>query len=169
MEIKQHIKGVLLAIVSATLILFIISFFVGSEIRVSKSYVINTSPDSVYSYIKSPKNFKTIVSGTEEFQIELLKNNEGVQYEGFDLNLHTFKYRSFDNILGLELTYVREGEAQAVFKYKISPRENASILEYEKIWRIGSNPLVKIFSLSMDEDIEEGMKNDVVKLKNALE
>ena len=42
--------------------------------------------------------------------------------------------------------YIKEGEDQALFKYKVTPRENASILEYEKIWRIGSNPLVRIFS-----------------------
>ena len=110
-----------------------------------------------------------MLSGTDDFQIEFLKNNAGVQYEGFDLNIHTFKYRTFDNILGLELTYIKEGEDQALFKYKVTPRENASILEYEKIWRIGSNPLVRIFSLGLDEDVEEGMKKDIKKLKKAVE
>ncbi len=169
MELKQHLKGVSIAVFSAIVLLFVVSFFVGDEVRVSKTYVVNSNPDSVYSYIKLPSNFKNLLHGTDDFQIELLKNDAGIQYEGFDLNLHTFKYRAFDNILGLELTYIKEGEDQAVFKYKITPKENASILEFEKVWRVGSNPLVKIFSLSLDEDIEEGMKKDILKLKKAVE
>tara|TARA_Y100000589_G_scaffold3897_3_gene3485 strand:+ start:1017 stop:1526 length:510 start_codon:yes stop_codon:yes gene_type:complete len=169
MEIKQHIKGVIIAVLSATVLLFVVSLFVGNQIRVTKTYVVNSNCDSVYNFIKSPTNFKNLLSGTDDFQIEFLKNNAGVQYEGFDLNIHTFKYRTFDNILGLELTYIKEGEDQAVFKYKITPIENASILEYEKIWRIGSNPLVRIFSLGLDEDVEEGMKKDINKLKKAVE
>jgi len=169
MEIKQHVKGVIIAVFSAIVLLFIVSFFVGSEVRVLKTYVINSNSDSIYNYIKSPSNFKTLLSGTDDFEIELLKNDAGVQYEGFDLNIHTFKYRPFDKILGLELTYIREGQDEAVFKYRVIPKENASILEYEKVWRVGSNPLIKIFSLSLDEDVEEGMKKDVKKLKKALE
>tara|TARA_B100000401_G_C52788940_1_gene712388 strand:+ start:399 stop:908 length:510 start_codon:yes stop_codon:yes gene_type:complete len=169
MEIKQHVKGVIIAVLSATILLFVVSLFVGNQIRVTKTYVINSNCDSVYNFIKSPTNFKNLLSGTDDFQIEFLKNNAGVQYEGFDLNIHTFKYRTFDNILGLELTYIKEGEDQALFKYKVTPRENASILEYEKIWRIGSNPLVRIFSLGLDEDVEEGMKKDIKKLKKAVE
>lgn len=168
MEIKQHVKGVLIAIISATILLFIISFFVGDEIRVSKSYIINSRSDSLYKFIKSPSNFKSLLSGTDNFEIEYLKKGLGVQYEGFDLNIHTFKYRAFDNILGLELTYIKEGLDQAVFKYKIIPSQGASIVEFEKIWRVGSNPLVKLFSLGLDEDVEEGMKNDIKKLKNAV-
>ncbi len=169
MEIKQHIKGVIIAIFSATVLLFVVSFFVGSEVRVSKTYVINLNSDSIYKHIKSPSNFKNLLSGTDDFEIELLKNDAGVQYEGFDLNIHTFKYRYFDKILGLELIYLREGQEEAVFKYRIIPKENATILEYEKVWRVGSNPLIKIFSLGLDEDVEEGMKKDVKKLKIALE
>tara|TARA_Y100000766_G_scaffold273189_1_gene273836 strand:+ start:570 stop:1088 length:519 start_codon:yes stop_codon:yes gene_type:complete len=169
MEIKQHVKGVIIAVFSAIVLLFIVSFFVGSEVRVLKTYVINSNSDSIYNYIKSPSNFKTLLSGTDDFEIELLKNDAGVQYEGFDLNIHTFKYRPFDKILGLELTYIREGQDEAVFKYRVIPKENASILEYEKVWRVGSNPLIKIFSLGLDEDVEEGMKKDVKKLKKALE
>ena len=169
MEIKQHVKGVIIAVLSATVLLFVVSLFVGNQIRVTKTYVINSNCDSVYNFIKSPTNFKNLLSGTDNFQIEFLKNNAGVQYEGFDLNIHTFKYRTFDNILGLELTYIKEGEDQALFKYKVTPRENASILEYEKIWRIGSNPLVRIFSSGLDEDVEEGMKKDIKKLKKAVE
>lgn len=169
MGIKQHVKGVIIAVCSAIVLLFIVSFFVGSEVRVLKTYVINSNSDSIYNYIKSPSNFKTLLSGADDFEIELLKNDAGVQYEGFDLNIHTFKYRPFDKILGLELAYTREGQDEAVFKYRVIPKENASILEYEKVWRIGSNPLMKIFSLGLDEDIEEGMKKDVKKLKKALE
>ena len=169
MEIKQHVKGVIIAVLSATVLLFVVSLFVGNEIRVTKTYVINSNCDSVYNFIKTPSNFKNLLSGTDDFQIEFLKNDAGVQYEGFDLNIHTFKYRTFDNIRGLELTYIKEGEEQAVFKYKITHRENASLLEYEKKWRIGSNPLVRIFSLGLDEDVEEGMKKDINKLKEAVE
>ena len=169
MEIKQHVKGVIIAVLSAIVLLFVVSLFVGNKIRVTKTYVINSNCDSVYNFIKSPSNFKNLLAGTDDFQIEFLRNNGGVQYEGFDLNIHTFKYQSFDNILGLELTYSKGGEDQALFKYKITPRENASILEYEKIWRIGSNPLVRIFSLGLDDDVEEGMKKDVRKLKKAVE
>jgi hypothetical protein len=168
MEIKQHVKGVVIALMSATLLLFIISFFVGDEVRVSKSYVINSKSDSIYQFIKSPNNFKSLLSGTDNFEIEFLKKETGVQYEGVDLNIHKFKYRTFDNILGLELTYMKEGQNQAVFKFKIVPQEKASIIEFEKVWRIGSNPLVKLFSIGLDEDIEEGMKKDISKLKRAL-
>mgnify|MGYP001160858754 FL=1 len=169
MEIKQHVKGVVIALISATVLLFTISFFVGDEIRVSKSYVINSKSHSIYKFIKSPANFKSLLSGTDNFEIEFLKKETGVQYEGVDLNIHTFKYRAFDNILGLELTYMKEGQNQAIFKYKIIPQQKASIIEFEKIWRIGSNPLVKLFSIGLDEDVEEGMKKDIKKLKKALE
>ena len=169
MGLKQHVKGVIIAVFSAIALLLVISFFVGDEIRVTKTYVINSKCDSIYNFIKSPSHFKKILYGTDDFQIELLKNNNGVQYEGLDLNIHTFKYRTFDNILGLELTYIKDGQAQAIFKYKITPKENASILEFEKVWRVGSNPLVRIFSLGFDEDVEEGMKKDVNKLKKALQ
>jgi hypothetical protein len=169
MEIKQHIKGVIIALISATVLLFIISFFVGDEIRVSKSYVIKHSSDVLYKFIKKPSNFKSLISGSDDLQIEFLKNEMGVQYEGFDLNIHTFKYRSFDKILGLELTYIKEGQDQAVFKYKIIPQQSASIIEFEKVWRVGSNPLVKLFSIGFNEDVEEGMNKDIKKLKNALQ
>ena len=76
MEIKQHIKGVIIALISATVLLFIISFFVGDEIRVSKSYVIKHSSDVLYKFIKKPSNFKSLISGSDVLQIEFLKNEE---------------------------------------------------------------------------------------------
>lgn len=169
MEIKQHIKGIIIALISATILLFVISFFVGDEVQVSKSYVINSKPDLIYKFIKSPANFKSLLSGTGNFEVEFLKKERGIQYEGLDLNIHTFKYRAFDNILGLELTYFKEGQNQAVFRYKIIPQQDGSVIEFEKIWRIGSNPLVKLFSIGLDEDIEEGMNKDIKKLKGLLE
>ena len=168
MEIKQHIKGVILALISATLLLFIISFFVGNEIRVSKSYILNSNSDSLYEFIKSPSNFKSLLYGTDNFETEFLKKEIGVQYEGLDLKIHKFKYRPFDKIKGLELTYEKEGLDQAVFRYKIIPKSKASILEFEKVWRVGSNPLVKLFSIGLDEDVEEGMNKDIKKLKQMI-
>ncbi|MBL56744.1 MAG: hypothetical protein CMP61_06120 [Flavobacteriales bacterium] len=169
MTVKQHIKGVLVAIVSATLILFVISFFAGSEVRVNKTYVINASADSVYAFIKSPKNFKKFIEGGDAFEIDYLPDSKGVQYEGFDGNLHQFKYACFDNAKGLELSYFKEGENMALYKMKAKSKEKATLIEYEIIWRIGVNPLSKILSLAADEDIEAGMKKDIANLKKELE
>ena len=107
MEFKQHVKGVLIAILSATFLLFVVSFFVGDEVRVNKSFVINHPSDSLFNFMKSPENFKSLVSGTEEVNISFLKKGIGVQYEGFDENLHTFKDKSFDKSQGLELMYFK--------------------------------------------------------------
>ena len=166
---QQHLKGVLIAITSATVLLFVISFFVGDEIRVNKSFVVNSSADSVYSFIKSPKNFNKFIEGSDAFDISFLADNKGVQYEGFDGYLHQFKYACFDKSKGLELSYYKEGEKLAIFKMKAKPKKNATIIEYEKIWKINFNPLTKILSLKADEDIEEGMKKDIFKIKRELE
>ena len=58
---QQHLRGVLIAIVTAVVLLFVVSFFVGDEIRVNKTYVVNSSADSVYAFIKSPKNFNKFI------------------------------------------------------------------------------------------------------------
>lgn len=168
MEFKQHVKGVLIAILSATVLLFVVSFFVGDEVRVSKTYVIKAPADSVYSFISNPENFKGIIAGSDDFKISFLKKGIGVQYEGYDSKLHTFRYKTFDNQLGLELIYIREEEEEAVFRYKLNPKENGSLLEYEKVWRIGGNPVTKMLSLGLDEDIEAGMKKDIDKIKKEL-
>lgn len=169
MEIKQHVKGVLWAIVSATVLLFAISFFVGEEIRVSKSYVINAPADSVFNFIRKPRNFGYIIDGGKEFKLNYLKGDQGVQYEGFDGNLHTFKYKSFPNQKGAEIIYSRDGEDQAVFKYKASQKESGTVLSVDKIWRISPNPLVKIISMGSDEDLEAGMQKEIKSIKKELE
>lgn len=169
MEFKQHVKGVLIAILSATFLLFVVSFFVGDEVRVNKSFVINHPSDSLFNFMKSPENFKSLVSGTEEVNISFLKKGIGVQYEGFDENLHTFKYKSFDKSQGLELMYFKEGEEQAVFKYRLNSKKSGTLLEFEKVWKISGNPLAKMLSIGVDEDIEEGMKLDIKNLKKAIE
>jgi hypothetical protein len=166
---QQHLKGVLIAIATATVLLFVISFFVGDEIRVNKSFVVNSSADSVYSFIKNPKNFNKIIEGSESFDISFLPDNRGIQYEGFDGNLHQFKYACFENSKGIELSYFKEGENLALFKMKAKPKKNATIIEYEKIWKISFNPLSKILSLNADEDIEVGMKKDIYNIKKELE
>ncbi len=165
----QHIKGVLLAAIAALVLLFVISFFVGDEVRVRKSYVVNVKSDSLYAFIKNPLNFKNILDGTDDLKITILKNNEGVQYIGFDENLHTFKYNYLDRSKGLELNYFKNEEEQAVFKYKVIDKESGSILDIEKIWKIAANPLVKLLSMGSDEDIEEGMNSDVKLIKSAIE
>lgn len=169
MEFKQHVKGVLIAICTATVLLFVVSFFVGDEVRVTNSYVINKNADSLFQIIKKPENFKKIIDGSEDFDLVSIKNGIGIQYEGFDSKLHTFKYKSFDKLLGLELSYFKEGEEQAVFKYKLIPKESGTVLEYEKIWKLSGNPLSKLLSIGVDEDIDEGMKKDIKKLKKSIQ
>ena len=61
MEFKQHVKGVLIAVLSATILLFVVSFFVGDEVRVNKSFVVKMEADSLYTFIKNPDNFKNII------------------------------------------------------------------------------------------------------------
>ena len=168
MEIKQHVRGVLIAIGSAVAILFVISFFVGSEVRVSKSYVINSKVDSVYAFLKNPKNFQKWLDGSQEFNVNYLKEDGGVQYEGCQGDLHTFRYLTIESVNGLEIVYKREDEEMAVIKFKASEKNNGTILEYEKIWKISNNPIVKVVSLNLDEDIEEGMKKDIKRLKKEL-
>lgn len=169
MELKQHVKGVLLAISSAIVLLFVISFFVGDEIRVSKSYVINAPADSVFNFISSPKNFGDLIDGGKEFNVTYLKENSGVQYEGFDGRLHSFKYKAFPSQFGLEIIYVREGEEQAIYKYKATKKESGTLLDFVKTWRISPNPLTKIISIGGDEDIEAGMLKEIKSIKKQLE
>lgn len=169
MEFKQHLKGVIIAIFSATILLFVISFFVGHEVRVNKSFVFQEESDSLYNFMKDPKNFKNLVSGTDEVEISFLKKGIGVQYEGFDKSLHTFKYQVFDKSLGLELLYIKEEEEQAIFKYRLNPKKSGTLLEFEKVWKISLNPLTKLLSIGVDEDIEAGMKLDMKKLKQAIQ
>ena len=169
MELKQHIKGVLLAIVSATVLLFIISFFVGDEIRVAKSYVINSPADAVFNFISKPKNFGSVIDGGKEFNVTYLKNDGGVQYSGFDGRLHTFKYKSFSKQLGVEIIYSRDGVDQAVFKYKANVKESGTVLDFEKTWRLSSNPLAKIISLGSDEDLEAGMEKEIKSINKEIE
>ena len=120
MELKQHVKGVLIAIGSAIVILFVVSFFVGSEVRVSKSYVLNSKVDSVYAFLKNPKNFQKWLDGSQEFKVNYLKEDGGIQYEGFQGDLHTFRYLTIDKINGLEIVYKREDDEMAVIKFKAS-------------------------------------------------
>ena len=168
MELKQHVKGILIAIGSAIVILFVVSFFVGSEVRVSKSYVLNNKVDSVYTFLKDPKNFQKWLDGSQEFKVNYLKEDGGIQYEGFQGDLHTFRYLTIDKINGLEIVYKREDDEMAVIKFKATAKNNGTILEYEKVWKISNNPIVKVVSMNLDEDIEEGMKKDIKRLKKEL-
>ena len=122
MELKQHVKGILIAIGSAIVILFVVSFFVGSEVRVSKSYVLNNKVDSVYTFLKDPKNFQKWLDGSQEFKVNYLKEDGGIQYEGFQGDLHTFRYLTIDKINGLEIVYKREDDEMAVIKFKASAK-----------------------------------------------
>lgn len=169
MEIKDHVKGVLIAVLSASVLLFVIGFFVGDEVRVAKSAVVKNKSDSVFTFISSPRNFQKWAQGAEDFQVEYLPENAGLQYIGLDENLHQFKYKSFAKTNGLEITYKRNGEDMAVYKMKLTPKTEGVVVDYVKIWRISSNPLAKIVSLGLDEDLEAGMVKEFKSIKSHLD
>jgi len=169
MELKQHIKGVLIAIVSATVILFAISLFVGSQIIVHRDIVVNADRDGVFNYLKQPKNFPNWMEGTDGIVIKETANGNGIQYIGFDEKLHTFKYLVSETAVGVEINYERDNELTAIFKLQVKQKADGSVVFYEKIWNVSDNPLTKIFSLSMDEDIEMGMKKELMNLKLLIE
>lgn len=165
----QHFKGVFYAIITAVVILFLISFFVGSEVRVSKSYVLNVPADSVYQFLKSPKNFNKWVDGASDFEISYPPKGLSLKYEGYKGGLHEFKYQCFDKSNGVELSYIRGGEKQAVYTLKCASENDGTILSYEKVWKLSPNPLLKIISIGLDEDIEVGMDKEVKNLKRYLQ
>lgn len=169
MEFKQHVKGVLIAIASATILLFSISFFVGDQITVDHDVVVNASKEKVFEYLKDPQNFKDWMFGAEGVDPKPLVRGEGVQYVGFDKQMHTFKYLISESAGGLEIHYDKEEEPQAIFQLQVKAKEAGCVVYYVKMWNIGSNPLSKVFSLSMDEDILEGMKKDMKAVKAKLE
>lgn len=169
MELKQHVKGVLLAIVTATVLLFVVSFFVGSQIMVHRDIVINADKDEVFNYIKQPSNFKNWMEGADEIEAVVNKKGDGIQYIGFDEKLHTFDYRISETAYGAEISYERDHELTAIFKIQVKQKAEGCVVNYEKIWNVSDNPLTKIFSLSMDEDIEIGMKKELMNVKGAIE
>lgn len=169
MEIKDHVKGVLLAILSAGILLFVIGFFVGSEVRVAKSAVVKNNADSVFTFVSTPQNFQKWIQGADEFNVEYLPENKGLQYIGLDENLHQFKYKAFTKTNGLEITYKRNGEDMAIYKMKIIPKTEGAVIEYVKVWRISENPLAKIVSLGLDEDLEAGMAIEFKAIKKILD
>lgn len=169
MELKQHVKGVLIAIASATIILFAISFFVGDQITVKHDLVVNAPKEKVFNYLKDPQNFKSWMYGAEGTDPKPLVRGEGIQYIGYDEKMHTFTYLVSESAGGLEINYDKEEERQAIFQLQVRDKEEGCVVVYVKIWNIGSNPLSKVFSLSMDEDILEGMKKDMKAVKSALE
>jgi hypothetical protein len=169
MELKQHIKGVLIAIFSATVILFAISFFVGSQIVVHRDIVVNADKSAVFNYVKQPKNFPNWMEGTDGIVVKETTNGNGIQYIGFDEKLHTFKYLVSETASGVEISYQRNNELTAIFKLQVKQKSDGSVLFYEKIWNVSNNPLTKIFSLSMDEDIEMGMKKELMNVKFLIE
>tara|TARA_B110000211_G_C13983507_1_gene510591 strand:- start:19 stop:534 length:516 start_codon:yes stop_codon:yes gene_type:complete len=169
MEIKQHIKGVLLAIVSATVLLFAISFFVGSQILVNHDIIINADKDKVFNYVKQPENFLNWIEGSEGIIAKPTANGKGIQYIGFNEKLHTFNFFVSETASGVEINYTRENELVAVFKIQVKQKAEGCIVVYEKIWNISDNPLTKLFSMSMDEDIEVGMQKELMSLKKIIE
>ena len=169
MEIKQHIKGVLLAIVSATVLLFVISFFVGSQILVNHDIIINSDKEKVFNYVKQPQNFLNWIEGSEGINAKPTSNGKGIQYIGFNDKLHTFNFFVSENASGVEINYTKEGDLVAVFKVQVKQKSDGCIVIYEKIWNVSDNPLTKLFSLSMDEDIRVGMKKELMTLKKLIE
>ena len=169
MEIKQHIKGVILALISATVILFSISFFVGSKISVNHDIIINSNIEKVFNYVIQPDKFLNWIEGVEGVKAEPTLDGKGIQYIGFNKNLHTFNFIVSRSASGVEINYKRENKLVAVFKIQVRQKEQGCIVFYEKIWNVSDNPLTKLFSLSMDEDIKEGMKKELTNLKNILE
>jgi hypothetical protein len=169
MEIKQHIKGVLLAIVSATAILFTISFFVGSQILVNHDIIINSDKDKVFNYVKQPDNFLNWIEGSDGINAKPTANGKGIQYIGFNEKMHEFNFLVSETASGIEINYTKESELVAVFKVQVKEKAEGCVVFYEKIWNISDNPLTKLFSLSMDEDIEEGMKKELMSLKKLIE
>lgn len=169
MELKQHVKGVIIAIVSATVILFSISFFVGDQITVDHDLVINASKEEVFNYLKDAKNFKEWMYGTEGIDPKPMVRGEGIQYIGYEKKMHTFKYLVSESATGLEIHYDKDEEPQAIFQIQILQKDEGCLVKYVKMWNIGSNPLSKVFSLSMDEDILEGMKKDLMNVKLKME
>ena len=169
MEIKQHVKGVLLAVISATVILFSISFFVGSKILVNHDIIINSDTEKVFNYVKQPNKFLNWIEGVEGVKAAPTSDGKGIQYIGFNDKLHTFNFIVSRSASGIEINYKKENELVAVFKIQVRQKEEGCVVFYEKIWNVSDNPLTKLFSLTMDEDIKEGMKKELTNLKNLLE
>lgn len=164
----QHTKGVVYASLAAIVVLFIVSFFVGSEVRVNKSYVINQPADSVYNFLKQPKNFSRWMDGAGDFAMNYSPDGKILKYEGYQGDIHEFRYETFDKSRGIELNYLREGEKLAVFTIRCLAEQEGTILKYEKVWKLSPNPLVKIVSIGMDEDVAKGMDKDIKLLKSVL-
>lgn len=169
MEIKQHIKGVLIALISATVILFSISFFVGSKILVNHDVIINSDTEKVFNYVKRPDKLLNWIEGVDGVKAEPTLDGKGIQYIGFNEQLHTFNFIVSKRASGLEISYKRENKLIAVFKIQVRQKEEGCIVFFEKIWNVSDNPLTKLFSLSMDEDIKVGMKKELINLKRILE
>lgn len=165
MELKDHIKGVLVALASATVIIYVISFFVGSQLTVDTEVVLNAEADSVFNYMKEPANFGEWMSGTEDLRIEVNKKNNGVKYVGYDEYMHAFTYKVSNSAKGFEIHYRKEDEEMAIFKVQIKPLADGCMINYVKIWNISSNPLTRLFSTSLDEDVLAGMKKDLASVK----
>lgn len=169
MEIKQHIKGVTLAVLSATVVLFGISFFVGSQILVNHDIIINSNTKKVFNYVKQPDKFLNWIEGSDGLKAKPTSNGKGIQYIGFNEKLHTFNFFVAEANSGVEINYERDNKLVAIFKIKVSQKGEGCIVFYEKIWNVSDNPLTKLFSLKMDEDIKAGMKKELMNLKRLLE
>ena len=119
--------------------------------------------------MKQPDKFLNWIEGVEGVKAEPTSDGKGIQYIGFNDKLHTFNFIVSRSASGVEISYNRENKLVAVFKIQVRQKEKGCIVFYEKIWNVSDNPLTKLFSLTMDEDIKEGMKKELIHLKSILE
>ena len=164
----QHVKGVLLALGIASVLLFLLSLLIPQQLVLTQEIVINQSQDSVYSYINDKKNIQNWMSDLKGLNLNV-KNDHELIFKGRDEHLYRLEFLSANKAKGLEIQYFKEEEKKGVFVFYTKSQGNQTILTHQQFWNVGLNPVKKLLAFKSKKSTLEIIKKDLIQLKKTIE
>lgn len=164
----DHIKGVLIALGIAIVVIFALSLLMPQQIVIEDEVVINKSQDSVYLFLKEPKHVKHLFGDLEKVVLQEKESGTFV-FKGGDGELYQLEVKAADQANGIEVNYFKSGEKTGVFIFKTKAFQNQTLLSQVQFWNLGLNPITKLLGHKTKDQTVLKLKDEMLNVKMILE
>lgn len=165
---KQHIKGVLIALIVAVASVFLLSLLMPSQIVLEQKVFVRAKPEKCYLELKNKQGYQEWLEGLRNQKLDLSKKNE-ILINSKDGNLYRMKASWFPKRNSVEWLYFKEEDKQAVLMLTVNGNQEGSWIKFQQIWDLGWNPIAKLIALRSREETERNMSNELIQLKSIIE
>lgn len=164
----QHVKGVLIALGIAAVLLFLLSLLIPQQLVLVNETVVNKNQQSTYDFIKEKSNLQSWVTDLNGLLLEE-KDSTTLIFKGRDEQLYRLEFYDSDRAKGIEIRYFKNEEKKAVFVLSTKSQGEQTIIKQQQYWNLGINPFKKLLGFKSKEKSLDVMSRDMTKLKKRIE